>query len=304
MDRISNAASPAAACFLGEAKATAAAGTPWSSALAPACQADWQEQSAYAHLAASGPTAFAWEWLRRSRGYRLSCDALAGAGSGDRVVPPSTWGVCAYVDPDLDHELARPMWHSSLYPLVLPIDFSFGPDHELLDLSSLVGGPLSVVAGSGGTEHCLFMREGGLLRFDLKGGSISRGPFVPRFNLVGRGAARWLPLVEKFLEIARSGGTSPSTSPRHWARRRILELRARDALACGASHRDLAAVLVDEDAMGPSWRVGLASVRSRAQRLAKAAMQMETGGWTALLTGRPLSGPGGVHRSGRDVGAL
>lgn len=304
MTQNSNANVAAAACFLSEASLQAAQGfeKPWSSALAPACPTDWKEQSAYAHLATSGPTVFAWEWLRRSRGYRLSFDASVGAGSTDRLVPPSTWGVCAYADPDLDHELARPMWHSSIYPSVLPIDFSLGPDDEQVDLANLVGGPLTIVAGPGGLEHCLFMKGGGLLRFDLKGGCISRGPFLPRFNLAGRGAARWLPLVEKFLEIARSGRTSPSASPCHWARRRILELRARDALACGASHRDLAAVLVDEDAMDPSWRVGLASVRSRAQRLAKAAMQMESGGWTALLTGRPLSAPHVARRAGRIVG--
>ena len=65
--------------------------------------------------------------------------------------------------------------------------------------------PLTILPGPGGIEHCLFMKAGALLRFDLNGGSVLRGPFVPRFNLVGRSAARWLPLVEKFLEIARTG---------------------------------------------------------------------------------------------------
>lgn len=300
----SRIAPSAEARFFGEASMMAgfAREVSWSSALAPACLSDWQEQSAYAHLATSGPTAFAWEWLRRSRGYRLSFDASIGAVGTDRLVPPFVWGVCSYVDPDLDHELAGPMWHSSIYTGVLRIDFAFGPDDELVDLSHLVGGPLTILPGPGGIEHCLFMKAGALLRFDLSGGSVLRGPFVPRFNLVGRSAARWLPLVEKFLEIARTGKAPPTTSPRHWARRRILELRARDALACGATHRDLAAVLVDEDALDPSWRVGLASVRSKAQRLAKAARQMEAGGWTALLAGRPLSGPGKVHCRRSPVG--
>jgi hypothetical protein len=60
-------------------------------------------------------------------------------------------------------------------------------------------------------------------------------------------------------------------------------LRAYDALAAGASQREIAAVLLDGDARRDRWRIHSPSLRSRAQRLAACARAMGEGGYRALL---------------------
>jgi len=69
------------------------------------------------------------------------------------------------------------------------------------------------------------------------------------------------------------------TDPR--TRRWTLALRAHDALAAGATHRDLAALLAG-NAGGERWRVRNPTVRLQAQRLAALA--------------RALRGTGFAHR--------
>jgi hypothetical protein len=63
----------------------------------------------------------------------------------------------------------------------------------------------------------------------------------------------------------------------------ILLLRAFDALAAGASQRDIAQILLSASAGLPSWRVMSPSLRSQAQRLTRSARTMAAGSFWALL---------------------
>lgn len=66
-------------------------------------------------------------------------------------------------------------------------------------------------------------------------------------------------------------------------------LRASDALAAGADHREIAAVLLSEEARQPRWRVQSPSVRSRIQRLVRSARAMEAGGFRVPLSSSSAS---------------
>lgn len=70
-------------------------------------------------------------------------------------------------------------------------------------------------------------------------------------------------------------------------------LRAHDALAAGASQREIAAVLLDEEALAPRWRVEAPSLRSKVQRLVRSARAMADGGYRLILGGRRAPA---VHR--------
>jgi hypothetical protein len=60
-------------------------------------------------------------------------------------------------------------------------------------------------------------------------------------------------------------------------------LRAHDALAAGASQREIAACLFDELAAQRRWRVNAPHLRSRVQRLVRAARQAACGAYLGLL---------------------
>jgi hypothetical protein len=60
-------------------------------------------------------------------------------------------------------------------------------------------------------------------------------------------------------------------------------LRAHDAVQAGADQRQLAEVLLGREAGEPRWRSRAPSLRSRAQRLTRAARQMAGGAYRELL---------------------
>jgi hypothetical protein len=60
-------------------------------------------------------------------------------------------------------------------------------------------------------------------------------------------------------------------------------LRAADALAAGAGQREIAQLLLSEEAGEPRWRTRAPSLRSQAQRLVRAARRMESGSYRELL---------------------
>ena len=60
-------------------------------------------------------------------------------------------------------------------------------------------------------------------------------------------------------------------------------LRASDALAAGATQREIAATLLSRSAAEPLWRSRESSIRSQAQRLVRAARNMGAGGYRCFL---------------------
>ena len=63
-------------------------------------------------------------------------------------------------------------------------------------------------------------------------------------------------------------------------------LRAYDAIRSGVTQREIASALLSKEAEEGRWRVQAPTLRSRAQRLVKAARFMAEGGYSSLLASR------------------
>lgn len=249
---------------------------------------DWHDDRNYAHLVGEGVQPIAWEWLRRDPCYRAHYFAARGPCSPNGGETAGSFGLCALADPDLSFATARPLFDIGIFPRVLRVLAARGGAADAIDLGRLAEEGATRLKASGGVEHWLAASRGAALRFDLVGSPEDISTFVPRFLLHGADNARiLLPVLGQFLHWAKSGVLRPVPVPTNWSRRRILELRTRDALASGASQRDIAAALLDQDALGSGWRIELPSVRSRAQRLVRAARALEAGSWTMVLGKAP-----------------
>ena len=252
---------------------------------------DWRDAEAYAPLLDVGRPGFAWEWLRRDRGY---CTAAAGAGRSHGLAPAfieaderaARWGLHAFERPDRDALAARPVWRRELFPSVLEAEaVDQGPDEDRLEIGRLRRFVTSV-RDLGGREHLLLSDGRRAIRLDILSGSLSERP-VLRYRLAGlSGVQPPLLALRQLLALWSTGRFSRALHPREQrAARWILLLRASDGLAAGASQRDIAAALLGREAADRRWRVEASSLRSRAQRLVRDARRMAGGGYLSLLGG-------------------
>ncbi len=245
--------------------------------------ADWKEAGAYAPLLDADRPIFAWEWLRRDPGYRVA--AANGAEDGAGVAVAALWGLHRFEDPDRGAPGARPLWQARHHPFVLkagavppasPSDaVEFGRFAALATLD----------AAEGNGEHWLLSDGLRAIRLDLVDGTATQGPVELHYLLAGRASANGpLLALRRLLALAETGRFSRTLHPREpKARRWILALRTHDALAAGASQREIAARLLGDAAAEARWRVDAASLRSQVQRLVRAARGFAGGGYRALL---------------------
>jgi len=254
-------------------------------------QADWRDETAYAPLLAAEPCVFAWEWLRRDKAYReaarqaLQQRARAGVLAGEDGA--RRWQLHAFEDPALPAPAARPVWRADSYRMVLRA--AAVPSRDLADAFDVarLGRLATIVRGSGG-EHLLLSDGLRVVRVDVGRASLSQGPVRLDYALGGMTQVDGpLLTLRRLLSLWRTGGFSPALHRRAArAQRLVLMLRAYDAIACGASQREIASELVDRDAAGPRWRVKAPSARSRAQRLVRDARRMAAGAYRRLLDDR------------------
>jgi hypothetical protein len=255
--------------------------------------ADWKDAAAYAPLLQVGRSGFAWEWLRRDESYRaaavreVSWDSLEQVTVGN---PAATrWGLHAFEAPDRSAIAARPVWRRAIFPYVLEADAADeGDDRDRLDLERL-GHFVTLVADPDGTEHLLLSDGSRSIRVDIASGTVQARPALLRYRLAGFRIAEPMLVLRQLLALCCSGEFSAVLHPREQrAARWILLLRTYDALAAGASQRDIAEGLLGLEPIG-RWRLQASSLRSRAQRLVREARQMAAGGYLSLLNG-PQSG--------------
>ncbi|WP_367112983.1 DUF2285 domain-containing protein [Sphingomonas sp.] len=127
------------------------------------------------------------------------------------------------------------------------------------------------------------------IRIDVEDGSIARGEAVLlHYRLLGVESAetRILPL-RRFLELCRHGRFAKSLFPADPRIDRWLAvLRVHDALAAGASHREVGAALFGEERILLDWSGRSDSLRSRVRRLVGEARRMATGGYRHLMRRR------------------
>ena len=244
--------------------------------------ADWRDAQAYAQLIDADRSIFAWEWLRRDPDYR----AAARIGKDKRGVKNADhWGLHRFEDPLRAAPDARLLWRAEHHSLVLNAKaLAPAAPTDAIEFGRLAA-LATVEAGDAGGEHWLLSDGLRAIRFDLIDGTASEGPVELHYMLAGRASANGpLLALRRLLALAETGRFSRMLHPREpKARRWILTLRAYDALAAGATQREIAAGLLSEDAAEARWRVNAASLRSQVQRLTRAARCFADGGYRAFL---------------------
>lgn len=244
---------------------------------------DWRDAAAYAPLLGADRSLFAWEWLRRDPGYRADAEARAGAATGVEE-GALRWGLHAFEVANRTVPDARPVWTAEADPFVLAAEAGPPTGREDFDLSGMAGWSTLVTAVDG-RQHLLISDGFRAIRIDVLTGSLALGPVQIGYRLAGlRSAERPVLTLRRFLALWRSGEFPRSLHPGETrARRWILMLRACDALAVGATQREIAGALLSADALQPLWRSQAPSLRSRAQRLVRAAAIMQAAGYRRLL---------------------
>jgi hypothetical protein len=259
--------------------------------LLPFLLPDWRDAEAYAPLLEAERSAFAWEWLRRNERYARAARAppLARSRSATAVVDAQPrareWHLHAFEDPALAAAAARPVWRAEVHRFVLAAEAErSAPGPDALDPDRLRR-LLTLVRGSGCTEHLLLSDGRRSIRVDVHGASLLEGPVRLRCRLEGLEQAQApLLVLRRLLALARSGRFSTALQPADVrAGRLVLMLRAHDASAAGATQREIAGELLSLGASVRRWRVDAPTLRSRAQRLVRSAGAMAAGAYLTLL---------------------
>jgi hypothetical protein len=249
---------------------------------------DWRDAAAYAPLLDADRSFFAWEWLRRNRTYRAAAKRAGDAGGSREPAShcerPEFWGLHAFEPPGLTVPDARPMWRADVHGHVLRVEAGTGDGADVFNLERLAAISRLVTTGQG-REHLLISDGFRAIRIDVMSGTLAAGPAELRYRIAGLASAeRPVLTLRRLLALWSTGQFSGSLHPREArARRWILMLRAFDALSRGADQREIASQLLSSEAGEPRWRSRSPSLRSQAQRLARGARHMASGGYVELL---------------------
>lgn len=247
---------------------------------------DWRDAAAYAPLLGADRSLFAWEWLRRDRGYRTAAErSLSAQGIAEAFSGPERFGVVAFELPHLTVPNARPLWRSDVHPFVLPVDLCRAAPSAADELDLERMGDLARIIVENGAEHLLLSDGLRSIRLDGPSGVFTKGPAFLRYSIEGLiSAERPLLTLRRLLALCRTGQFSRSLHPREVrARRWIMMLRAYDGLEAGADQRQIAKELFSSSVSEPRWRSRESSVRSQVQRLVRSARRLAAGGYRRLL---------------------
>lgn len=179
----------------------------------------------------------------------------------------------------------RIVWHADLDPSTLCAEVAPGalgdPDCLIVDR---LRPWLTCVSGEIESEHAVLSDGSHHIRLDILSGRLWDNTAV-RFNLrfdgLRRAEAGLLPM-QRLLALHRHRRFGRTLYP--WdasVARGALLLRVQDALACGASARDLADALVGAETARREWPSD--SLRSRIKRLIRQAKTMAGGGYRDLM---------------------
>jgi len=194
---------------------------------------------------------------------------------------------CAFAeDAGRPAPFARLLWHADLDPFVLQVRAvpAEGSDPDAIDLARLARW-MTIVRG-GDREHVALSDGWHRIRIDvLEGTLVEEGPARLDYLLSGltRVDAHVLTL-RRMLGLWRSGRFPRILyPPEPGLPRRLETLRVGDALADGASYREMAVALYGEERVRAEWKGRSDFLMSRMRRRAAEARAMASGGWRALL---------------------
>jgi len=198
-----------------------------------------------------------------------------------------TGGVTFAEDPARAAPEARIIWGAALDPAILPVraEPADPEDPDAVCLAPLAPW-LTVVVGADGREHAVISDGRHHLRLDVEAGRLSHEEAVVlEYTLRGIGSAEpRLVTLRRLLGVCRQRrfiGTLFAPDPR--VPRLVATLQVADALADGASHREIGTALFGADAMARHWNGRSDALRSRIRRLVREACASAAGGYRQLL---------------------
>jgi hypothetical protein len=258
--------------------------------MSPATSCAWPAADHYRYLDGAGLADLAWEWLRRDPGYRRRAHDHADASADGVTIIEAAPGDCtdhwgclnmpgvglAWIDAPI-------LWSAAVDPSVLKVVARPARDSEqqAFDLDRCRV-PAALARGRG-CEHLLLRSGHGSVRLDILSGTLLEGPVALLFDFATVDAIEpALSALRRFLHFSRSG-----TLPRALShggqrlRRQILALRIHDAIAAGASIRDVGIMLFGIERVRDEW-AGEA-LKSQCRRLIALAREMAAGGYVSCF---------------------
>lgn len=208
----------------------------------------------------------------------------AGISSGRRH--PSI-GICAFLeDPRRSAPDARLLWRAGVDPFVLPVRAEpVARAADALELGRFADWT-TCVAGADSTIHIAISDGWRRIRLDVLEGPFACGdPVRLHYQLAGfAGLEPRLVTLRRLLALWQRGSFCRTLFPPDRSIERAVQiLRVGDALAAGASYREIAAALYGEGRASAEWRVRSDFLFSRVRRLAVESRRMANGGWRRLL---------------------
>ena len=200
-------------------------------------------------------------------------------------------GASAFAPPAGMSAMRAPLfWRASVADTVVAIDaIPADPDHpDALDIRR-TGVAVFLLDRSAAGQRLLLRERGRSIRFDVRSGTLAEGPVRLRYALEGLSRLEPQLLTLRRLAALWRLGRMPAelfpSEPR--AARWILALRTIDALADGASQREIAEVLFGRDALA-DWRGDSDYLRMRVQRLVRSGRELAEHGYLRLLKSRAV----------------
>lgn len=203
------------------------------------------------------------------------------------AIPPSGSSTFAEA-PDRPAPEARLIWHADLDPGTLKVvaEPAADDDADALFLEPLAPW-LTIAVDAGGREHAVLSDGWHHIRLDVEAGSLlASRAVVLHYEIAGiaRAEPKVLPL-RRFLALARHRRFMATLFPPEPRIGRLIDmLRVHDALADGASQREIAEALFGRERTGNGWRGASDSLRSRVRRLIADARAMAAGGFWGLMS--------------------
>lgn len=200
-------------------------------------------------------------------------------------------GGCTFAeDPARSAPEARIIWHADLDPatlsvIAIPTDRA---DPDGLDLER-VAAWLTVVTDPGGFDHAVLSDGRHHIRLDVAQGRLAGETLVHlHYRLHGlRSAEAGILPLRRLLHFQHHRRFARSLYPRDpWIERGIQLLRVHDALADGATQREIGAVLFGKVRVAEDWNDRSDSLRSRVRRLVREAKTLAQGGYRDLMRRR------------------
>lgn len=199
-------------------------------------------------------------------------------------------GGCIFAEcPDTSAPDARLLWTAEFDPATLRVVAELAgaaDDPEVIDPAQLAPW-LTLVEASTGQQYGVISDGWHHIRFDVEGARFTSGqPLLLHFVLSGqRGASRRLMPLKRFLHFCRHRAFPGPLYPIDARTNRALEvLRVHDALAAGASQREIAEIMFGREMLDIGWNGHSDFLRSKVRRLVRQARRLAQGGFRTLMT--------------------